>query len=75
MKLTDPVPEKFGLTVKKLRISQGLTQERLAEESGLDRTYISDIERGIRNPGIKNIVKIANALETSAAQLFRAAGL
>jgi transcriptional regulator with XRE-family HTH domain len=46
-----------------------LTQERLAELTGLDPTYISGIERGRRNPSLKNIVKIARALKTSVAKL------
>jgi transcriptional regulator with XRE-family HTH domain len=47
----------------------GLTQEKLAELTDLDPTYISGIERGRRNPALKNIVKIAKALKTSVAKL------
>jgi len=48
-----------------------MTQEALAERADLDRTYISDIERGLRNPGILNVVRIAKALGTTAADLLR----
>ena len=47
----------------------GMTQEKLAELTDLDPTYISGIERGRRNPSLKNIVKIAQALRTSVAKL------
>lgn len=51
------------------RLKVGLTQEKLAELADLDPTYISGIERGRRNPSLKNIVKIARALKTSVAKL------
>ncbi len=45
------------------------TQEKLAERAGLDATYISGIERGLRNPGIKNVAKLAKALGLTTAEL------
>jgi transcriptional regulator with XRE-family HTH domain len=69
---TDPCVT-FGTAVRARRLKLSLTQERLAELTGLDPTYISGIERGKRNPALKNIVKIAQALKTSVAKL--AAGL
>ena len=54
MAKVDPSLRDFGFSVKRLREAKGLTQEALAEKADLDRTYISDIERGARNPGIKN---------------------
>jgi transcriptional regulator with XRE-family HTH domain len=59
----------FGAAVRARRLKLSLTQERLAELTGLDPTYISGIERGKRNPALKNIVKIARALKTSVAKL------
>ena len=53
-----------------LRISQG----ELASRAGLHRTYVSDLERGARNPSIDSIEKLARALEISVAKLFAAAG-
>lgn len=48
----------------------GISQEELAERSGLHRTYISDIERGARNPTLKTLSRLAVALEMSASQLI-----
>ena len=53
-----------------LRKERGLSQEELAELSGLDRTYISGIERGLRNVALRNIEALANALGVSIAELF-----
>jgi len=60
---------KFGIAVRARRQKAGLTQEKLAELTNLDPTYISGIERGRRNPSLKNIVKIAKALKTSVGKL------
>ncbi len=59
----------FGLNVRKRREAKALTQEKLAERADLDPTYISGIERGVRNPSILSIVRICKALETTMAQL------
>ena len=61
----------LGLNVRKAREAKTITQEKLAENAGLDPTYISGIERGLRNPGIKNVAKIAKALGLSTAQLCK----
>ena len=70
MPKVDQFLRAFGYAVKKLRESRGLTQEKLAEKADLDRTYLSDIERGSRNPGIKNVAKLAKALGIPTAQLL-----
>ena len=67
----DPVLRSFGQSVAKLRRGKGLSQECLAEKADLDRTYLSDIERGVRNPGIKNVARIAKALGVSTAVLCK----
>jgi len=59
----------LGTNVRRQRDAQGLTQEKLAEKAGLDPTYISGIERGLRNPGIKNVARLAKALGLTTAQL------
>lgn len=69
MSKRDPVLVKLGLNVRGRRESCKMTQERLAERSGLDPTYISGIERGVRNPGIKNVARLAKALDFSTADL------
>ncbi len=65
MSKRDKILSALGLNVRKNRESRELTQEKLAEKSGLDPTYISDIVRGLRNPGIKNVAKLAKALAGS----------
>ena len=52
----------FGKNVRKFRLSQGLSQDALAEKAGLHRTYIGAVERGERNITLINAEKIANAL-------------
>ncbi len=64
------VNRAFGSAVRRFRVSQGLTQEALAERAGLHRTYISDIERGARNVSLVNIARIARALDISLADLM-----
>lgn len=59
----------LGRNVRRQRDAKQFTQEKLAEKSGLDPTYISDIERGLRNPGIKNVAKLAKALGRTTAEL------
>ena len=61
----------LGLNVRKRREARALTQEKLAERAGLDATYISGIERGLRNPGIKNVAKLAKALGLTTAELCK----
>ena len=60
----------FGHRVRQIRRSRNWSQEELAARAGLDRTYIGAIERGERNPGLVNIVRIAGALGVSVGDLF-----
>lgn len=71
MQKRDTVLIALGQNVRKRREALGLTQEALSDKAGLDQTYISGIERGIRNPGIINIAKLAKALKISTAELCR----
>lgn len=61
---------RFGRRVRELRTARGHSQEAFADACGIDRTYISGIERGRRNVGLKNIEVIANALGVTLAELF-----
>jgi transcriptional regulator with XRE-family HTH domain len=61
--------QKLGKKIRALRIAAGLSQERLGEFANLDRTYISGIERGVRNPSIANIQKLAKALKIKTSDL------
>lgn len=62
--------QKLGKKIKQLRLGAGLSQERLGEMTGLDRTYISGIERGVRNPSLKNIEKLAKSLNVKVSDLI-----
>jgi transcriptional regulator with XRE-family HTH domain len=66
-----PLQINFGRQVTRLRKEIGLSQEKLGFESGLDRTYISGIERGQRNPSLNNIGKISKALKMTLPELFK----
>ncbi|MGZ0656007.1 helix-turn-helix domain-containing protein [Coraliomargarita sp. W4R72] len=66
----DELLKAFGEAVKRARLSQGWSQEELAEYSGLDRTYVSSVERGKRNVSLINIHRLAIALTLSVSELF-----
>ncbi len=61
---------KFGARVRQLRQERGLAQEQFAHLAGMDRTYVSGIERGRRNPTLDIIVRLAEALEVEPAELL-----
>ncbi len=61
---------KFGKRLRELRLAKGLSQEDLAFNCSLDRTYIGGIERGERNISLINIHKIAAALNISPKEFF-----
>src|SRR5271165_6316172 len=60
----------FGQALRERRHAVGLSQEGLADATGLDRTYVSGIERGERNPSLTNILKLAASVQTPPAELF-----
>ena len=66
----DPLLTALGRRVRALRETQGLTQEQLGEKADLDQTYISDIERGERNPSVLIVGQLAKAFRLSLAELF-----
>lgn len=61
---------RFGKRIRELRLAKGLTQEGLAGRAGLHPTYIGGIERGERNVGLDNILKLARALREQPSALF-----
>ena len=63
--------KEFGLHLRAIRKDKNLSQEKLAHLSDLDRTYISGIERGVRNISLINIFRLAKALEIAPAELFQ----
>ena len=60
----------LGRAVREARVHRGWSQEQLADESGLHRTYIGGIERGERNISVDNICRIAAALEVPPSSLL-----
>lgn len=62
--------ERIGDKIRKLRTEAGLSQEKLAFECDLDRTYIGSVERGERNISVINLRKIAKALKTKVPVLL-----
>ncbi len=65
---------QVGKNVRAARLAANISQEDLAGDTGLDRTYISGIERGLRNPTVLVLVKIADALGVPASQLLMGMG-
>jgi transcriptional regulator with XRE-family HTH domain len=59
-----------GRNVRAARIERGMTQERFAEVSGFSQQYISDLERGRRNPTIVSLHELAQALDVTPVQLL-----
>ncbi len=63
------VRQRLGTNLRRLREAKGWSQEAFAHEAGIHRTYVSDIERGARNPTILIVEKLAKPLGVSAAEL------
>jgi len=61
---------KFGKRVRTARLALGMSQEELAHEAESNRTYISDVERGTRNPSIEVVERIARALGVTIGSLL-----
>ena len=66
---SDPTNKPLGLAVKQLRTRRGLSQEELAHASGLHPTYISGIERGLRNPTWRSLGRLCDALGVKRSEL------
>jgi transcriptional regulator with XRE-family HTH domain len=64
------IRKQIGINIRKRRDALGLSQEALAHESGIHRTYISGLERGIRNPTVTIVQSIAVALDVSPSKLL-----
>jgi transcriptional regulator with XRE-family HTH domain len=71
----DTVEMALGCAIRRRRLQLGLSQEELAFECNLHRTYIGSVERGERNISLKNIVAIAKVLQFSASELLAFAEL
>ena len=64
------IRERLAKNLRQLRQDKSWSQEAFADEAGLHRTYISDLERGARNPTIKVVDKLATALEVTPGRLL-----
>jgi transcriptional regulator with XRE-family HTH domain len=71
MPVRDKTLSAFGRNVARIRTEKGFSQDKLAEKADLDRTYLSGIERGVRNPGIKVVIRVARALGVTVDQLCK----
>lgn len=67
--MTD-VRTTFGKHMRKLRLERNMTQEDLADRAGMHFTYIGQIERGLRNPSLVNLHKLAKALKVDGGKLL-----
>ena len=65
------ISNKFAKIVKEIRLRKNMSQGDLAKILGVHSTYISGIERGVRNMALKNIEKLANALGVSVNDLLK----
>ena len=66
-----PIQKKLGQRIKERRLELKMTQAKLADKTGLDRTYISGLEGGRRNPALRNLNRLATALKISIDQLMK----
>lgn len=68
-----PLPVNFGLAIRKARSTLSYTQQQLALAAGLDRSYLSELERGIRNPTLTIQYRLATALGVRLSEIIRQA--
>lgn len=61
----------LGRNVRRLREEAGLSQEQLAFDAGMKRSYLSDMERGVRNPSVKALGRLAKALNVPPSDLLK----
>jgi transcriptional regulator with XRE-family HTH domain len=69
----DPLLTQVGKRIRNLRENKGISQEVLAEKSSLHRTYIGGVERGLRNPSLKSLQRIAKGLGVKIVDFFQTA--
>jgi transcriptional regulator with XRE-family HTH domain len=65
------IRKKFGKRLRALREDRGWSQEEFADRAGLHRTYVSAVERGVRNPTLSVLERLAKALGVSMAELVQ----
>ena len=67
----DKVNSKLGKVISSLRRSAGLSQEELAERASIHRTYVSQMERGLKSPTIAMLLKLSKALKTTPSKIMQ----
>lgn len=67
----DPVQKAFGEVLRQVRTARGISQQALALDSNLDRTYVSLLERGLRQPTLTTLIALASTLNIDPALLVR----
>lgn len=65
------VDEAFALVLREMRHERGLSQEKFSFEVGIHRTYVSQIERGLKSPSLQTIHRISSSLGISLVEIFR----
>lgn len=65
------VQQKIAINIRKFRVERDLTQEALAIDAGIDRSYMSRLERGLENPTVAVLERVATALKIPEALLFQ----
>jgi len=68
---SDKISEAFGVVLQRYRVDAGISQEELADLANVDRTFVSRLERGLRQPTITTIISLAQALKVTATELVR----
>ena len=66
------LPAQLGKIISTMRQSKGLSQEELADVAGIHRTYVSQLERGLKSPTVVVLVRIARALGSKPSKILRA---
>ena len=74
-KRVDTAAKALGTRIRELRQQRGWSQEYLAELAGMHRTYMWGIERGVRNPSLRHLAQVADALGVAIAELFTSTDL
>lgn len=72
MKVTLPtLKQALSANIKRIRLEQGVSQEKLALKANIDRSYMSELERQLANPSIEALMKIGNALGVTPSELLK----
>lgn len=69
-----PSHSRFGEAAKAIREEKGKTQQQVAELMGVPSTFLSDIERGVRNPAFSTLISLASALNVPLSEISKRAG-